>query len=116
MTSFSSSALDPGVHQLLGFHGVRARPPRGGDGGGGCHDRCHQPQTPKSSCLEVGIVVRITVLPRGGADEDAHRQLHLVHHLRVAHLSLQVGDKDWHALVCLLLVTLVLLPYVMLCL
>ena len=79
-----------GVHQLLGFYGVRSGSSRSGDGGGDSHDRCHHPQTPKSGCLEVGIVVRITVLPRGGADEDAHRQLHLVHHLRVAHFSLQV--------------------------
>ena len=86
MTSFSSSALDPGVHQLLGFHGVRARPPRGGDGGGGCHDRCHQPQTPKSG-LPGGRNRRPDHCPpaRWALDEDAHRQLHLVHHLRVAH-------------------------------
>ena len=92
--TISSSVYDAGVHQLLGIHAVRGRSPRNGDGGGDCHDRCHHPQTPKSGCLEVGIVVRNTVLPRGGADEDAHRQLHLVHRLRVAHLSLQVGDED----------------------
>ena len=66
----------------------------GSDGGGGRHDRCHQPQTPKSGCLEVGIVVRNTVLPRGGADEDAHRQLHLVHRLHLTDVFLQVCDRD----------------------
>ena len=85
-----SSAYDPGVLQLLGLYGVWGGSSRSGDGGGGCHDHCHHPQTPKSRYLEVGIVVWITVLPRGGADEDAHRQLHHVHRLRVAHFSLQV--------------------------
>ena len=91
----SYSVCDPGVHRLPGFYGVRGGSPRGGDGSGDCHDGCHHPQTPKSGCLEVRIVVRSTVLPRGGADEDAHRQLHLVHRLRAAHFSLQVRHADF---------------------
>ena len=90
----SYSVCDPGLHRLPGFYGVRGGSPRGGDGSGDCHDRCHHPQTPKSGCLEVRIVVRSTVLPRGGADEDAHRQLHLVHRLRHAHFSLQVRHAE----------------------
>ena len=88
----SSSAPDPGVSDLARFYGVRGGSSRGGDGGGDCHHPCHHHQTPKSGCLEVGVVVQSNLLPRGGADEDAHRQLHLVHHLPVAHVSVQVGD------------------------
>ena len=95
LMTVSYSVCDPGLHQLPGFHDVRGGSPRGGDGSDDCHDRCHHPQTPKSGCLEVGIVIRSTVLPRGGADEDAHRQLHLVHRLRDAHFSLQVSHADF---------------------
>ena len=95
LMTVSYSVCDPGLHQLPGFHDVRGGSPRGGDGSDDCHDRCHHPQTPKSGCLEVGIVIRSTVLPRGGADEDAHRQLHLVHRLRDAHFSLQVRHADF---------------------
>ena len=95
LMTVSYSVCDPGLHQLPGFHDVRGGSPRGGDGSDDCHDRCHHPQTPKSGCLEVGIVIRSTVLPRGGADEDARRQLHLVHRLRAAHFSLQVRHADF---------------------